>query len=215
MSESFLSEICNNIHDKNECLPLLRCGKSDGTRKQAANIPRAVTALSQSDPFRYRMFILCGCMGHSPSGMSAPSWRTFSSYCSSLHLLCYFPHLLSLSMFPPPLSCVFLPFLKYRGATVLAAGLSCTLEPAHRGHPAAIHCQHLMTCTREQMSLGLLLVVFLKGWVPRILKHLRYWKTVSIWPCSFEEVENNSSAESQVWQKTKKCKAQYWYCWWS
>lgn len=113
MSESFLSEICNNIHDKNECLPLLRCGKSDGTRKQAANTPRAVTALSQSDPFRYWMFILCGCMGHSPSGMSAPSWRTFSSYCSSLHLLCYFPHLLSLSMFPPPLSCVSLPFLKY------------------------------------------------------------------------------------------------------
>lgn len=52
MSESCLSEICNNISDENECSLLLSYGKSGATRSQGTNIPRAVTIASPVWSFR-------------------------------------------------------------------------------------------------------------------------------------------------------------------
>lgn len=37
--------------------------------------------------------------------------------------------------------------------------------------------------------------------MPRTLMQLHYWKTVPIQPWYFKEVEDNTSGESQIWQK--------------
>lgn len=89
----------------------------------------------QSNPIRYQLFILRGCMGHSPSQECLP-WSTFpSSSCSSLHLLCYFHHPLHLSMFLPPFSSIFLPI------SVLLMEIACC-QRIITGHP-----ENTVVCT--------------------------------------------------------------------
>ena len=172
MSESCLSEIRNNTHDENECLLLLCCGKSDATRKQATNIPRAVTIVSPVPSLQVSGVHLAWM--HGPQSLRnvyfamenlllllLQPWSSllFSSPSAPLHVP-------SSSLF------CFLPFLKYtfpealpswlRGSAVPCGGSSgaswSQLEPVVSGlgqpqpllteAPAAPHCQCLGTRTR-------------------------------------------------------------------
>lgn len=105
MSESCLTEICNNTRDENECLLLLCCGKSDATRKQATNIPRAVTIVSSVQSHQVSAVHLAWMHGpQSLSGMSP------MEHLSLFFFLQPSSSLLFLSP-PPPFSSIFLPIL--------------------------------------------------------------------------------------------------------